>query len=393
MLLKSLNALAANVETKKYRGYEPFDGLNSFLRPLMFHNWLAERLLIQVVLRSPVNIRPLIGIRRGTATKGMGFMARGYLRRWQAQGCDEDRQKAVRCLDWLVEHSTPGYSGPCWGNHFDHAARPFQLPKNVPTLVWGSLMGQVFLDAYAALEDDKYLDTARGICMFVLRDLPREKTGSGTCISYVPFTQSSIHNSNMLGAALLARTGKLLGNAEMLDLAAEAMQYSCTRQRPDGSWYYGEAESFRWIDSFHTAYNLDALKCYITESRDNGFAPHLSDGYDYYKKNFFLVDGTPKYYYDRLFVVDIQAAAQAIDTLSYFADYDPGALPLAQTVAQWTIRNMQAPSGYFYYRAAKWHKMKVRHFHWGQATMFCALSHLLLKLKEVDAGAAEAKTA
>ena len=32
-----------------YKGYEPFDGLSSFLRPVTMNNILAERLLQQLV--------------------------------------------------------------------------------------------------------------------------------------------------------------------------------------------------------------------------------------------------------------------------------------------------------------------------------------------------------
>ena len=39
----------------------------------------------------------------------------------------------------------------------------------------------------------------------------REKTDSGICLSYLAKMQSSIHNSNMLGAAILVRTAKITG--------------------------------------------------------------------------------------------------------------------------------------------------------------------------------------
>jgi len=41
---------------------------------------------------------------------------------------------------------------------------------------------------------------------------------------------------------------------------------------------------------------------------------------------------------------------------------------------------MQSPKGYFYYRKYPLLTAKTAYFHWGQGTMFKALSHLLLKL-------------
>ena len=54
------------------------------------------------------------------------------------------------------------------------------------------------------------------------------------------YRQSSIHNSNAMGAAFLARLGQLTGNRAMLAAAQDAMLYTCSRQRTDGAWFYGE---------------------------------------------------------------------------------------------------------------------------------------------------------
>jgi hypothetical protein len=59
--------------------------------------------------------------------------------------------------------------------------------------------------------------------------------------------------------------------------------------------------------------------------------------YEYWKKTFFLADGTPRYYDHKTLPLDIQCSSQAIDTLVFFHDRDPESLPLALKVAQWTI--------------------------------------------------------
>ncbi len=380
-MVESTTKLGNWIEEHDYRGFEPFDGLSSYLRPLTCGNWFAERVLQQLVLRCPFHIRPLLGVKPLRSTKGMGFIARGYLRMFALTGNPEYRNKAISCLDWLIENRSPGYSGHCWGNHFDYAARPFQLPKFTPTVVWTSHIGQAFLDAYELLDEPRYLDVASGVCKSILTDLPREKTSAGTCISYVPFKQMSLHNSNMLAAAMLARTAEHTGDKVSLDIAREAMRYSCTRQLTSGGWYYGEEETYHWVDNWHTAYNLDSLKCYVDSSQDRSFEPNLSKGLKFYKDAFFHENGMPNYYAGRLHLVDIQCASQAIDTLAYFSDYDD-CLQLALKVATWTIENMQDMSGYFYYRKLGWKTVKIPMLHWGQGTMFCALSHLLLKTND-----------
>jgi hypothetical protein len=160
------------------------------------------------------------------------------------------------------------------------------------------------------------------------------------------------------------------------------MQYTAQHQRPDGSWYYGEKSNLRWVDNFHTAYVLDSFKHYIESTGDIRFDQNLNAGYAYWKQTFFLPDGTPRYYSHKTLPLDIQCCSQAIDTLVYFADRDPGAVPLALKVAQWTIEHMQDKSGYFYYRRyASWLVNKTPTLHWGQATTLCALAGLLQKLQ------------
>jgi rhamnogalacturonyl hydrolase YesR len=192
----------------------------------------------------------------------------------------------------------------------------------------------------------------------------------------------------MLGAAALARTAKHTGNADYRDLARAAMRYSCVRQLPDGAWYYAEHPMYHWIDNFHTGYNLDSLKRYIAYTGDETWRENLDRGFAYFKDHFIASDGCPRYYHNRCQPIDIQGAAQVIDTLTLFADQDPGSLSLATRVACWTIDHMQDLDGHFYYRRYPLITAKAPMIHWGQATMFKALAHLVGKL-EVERGRAE----
>ena len=138
-----------------------------------------------------------------------------------------------------------------------------------------------------------------------------------------------------------------------------------------------------WIDNFHTGYNLDSLHAYIAATGDRTFDTVLGRGLDYYRKNFFQPDGRPKYYNNRTYPIDIQCASQSIETLSLFADVNPELLPLAERVAAWTIRRMQAPDGHFCYRDLGWRVVATPMFHWGQATMFKALACFLDRCSSV----------
>ena len=379
VLERSVRSVEEWVEDHDYKSYEPFDGLLSSLRVLTFGSLFLERLLLQAVRQSPINLRPALGVKPVESTKGRGYMAAGYLTMLKVTGERRYEQKARQCLDWLIDHKAPRYSNFCWANHFDFASRGGSYTTNDPIIVWTALIGQAFLDAYDVLTEAKYLAVAQSICEWML-ELPRRETASGCCLSYFAFKESYIHNANMLGAALLARTGKILGNRQYIELASEAMKYSCSRQLADGAWYYAEDAKYHWIDNFHTGYNLDSLRCYAESTNDTTYDDNLSRGFEYFRMRFFAENGAPKYYSNRTYPIDIQCAAQAIETLAKFSDYHKCSLDLAVMVAKWTIDNMQDREGYFYYRRYPLMTAKTPMLHWGQATMYKGLTLLLSRM-------------
>jgi hypothetical protein len=377
---RSLDLVQQWVEDHEYRGYEPFDGLSSWARSLTFGNQLAERILQQTIRQSPFNIRPLFGIRPQDSTKGRGYMAWGYLTLYEMSPEAAYLEKAVACLKWLDQHKVQRFKHHSWSNHFDFVSRSGGYTKDDPIIVWTSLIGHAYLLAFKITRDQWFLDIAESACRWIL-ELPRETTARGNCVSYLAHVQSSIHNANMLGASLLARTAMYNGNEEFFQVARSAMEYSCLRQLPDGAWRYAEAPNNQWIDNFHTGYNLNSLDCYIKASGDNEFLPNIEKGLAYYKAHFFEDSGRPKYYHTRTYPVDIQCVAQSIETLTLFADRDPECLKLAEKVTTWAIGTMQDKKGYFYYRQYPLLMAKTPMLHWGQATMFKALADLLVCLR------------
>jgi hypothetical protein len=377
-LFESIGRLSSWLERNDYRGYDTFDGLNAkIIRSLTFENTFLRTVLQQGVRRFPLNTRPLLGIQKSHSTKGMGFLARGFMRLHASTGEKKWQDNAEYALQWLLAHQSIGYSGSCWGNHFDYQSRTFYLPKGVPTVVWTALIGHAFLDGYSQYNKEQYLQTAVSACEHILRDLNAIPDGRGVCISYIPGLSSQVHNANVLGGSLLARTYAYTGREKYQELAQKAMQYTAQYQRPDGSWWYGEKNNLHWVDNFHTAYVLDSFKYYSQYSGDHSYDSATQYGYKYWRTSFFLPDGTPKYYKQKVRPLDIQCCSQAIDTLAFFSDRDSTSLELAIKVARWTIRNMQDPSGYFYYRRyASWLANRTPTLHWGQATMLCALSGL-----------------
>jgi rhamnogalacturonyl hydrolase YesR len=380
-LRDSLDRVILWVRRSNYRAYEPADGNLSFLHRLTGDRVLPMRILQQAVLRSPVNIRPLLGIRRHSSAIGRGYMAWGCaIASSLGDGHGLLEQEAIASLDWLIANRAPRYHEFCWGDPYDYATRSGRRPYLEPLLVWSALIGQAFLEGYERFGQERFLSVATSVRNWILA-LPVERTADGLCLSYVSYRQSSIHNANLMGAAFLARIGATTGDLDALTVARAAAAYTCARQLSDGAWYYAEEPKFHWIDSFHTGYNLWALRKYREYTVDASFDLHLTRGAEYYKSQFFEADGRPRYFHDQAYPVDIQCASQAIETLATLSDDDPECLELARRIAEWTIGHMQDADGHFYYRDLGWTKVRTAMFHWGQGTMVKALAVLLANLK------------
>jgi hypothetical protein len=188
---------------------------------------------------------------------------------------------------------------------------------------------------------------------------------------------------NLLAAELLARTFTKTGIDEYRDAAERATRFTVARQRRDGSWLYGEAESQAWIDSFHTGFALVSLKHLGEYLNATDWEAALEAGYQFYEKRFFLADGTPGYYHDRLTPHDVHSAAQGVITFVEMTDLMPNAKAMATRVARWAIDKLQDPTGYFYFQRHRFYAIKTSYMRWAQAWMLYALS-LYLSRKRIS---------
>jgi hypothetical protein len=118
---------------------------------------------------------------------------------------------------------------------------------------------------------------------------------------------------------------------------------------------------------------------------DASTAGAFETGVQFWLDHFFLDDGTPRFYADGTYPIDIQCASQAIESLClYRRAYDSSCLALAAKVASWTISNMQDRDGHFYFRRTRRLVNKTPMLHWGQATMMYGLASLLKEQKLED---------
>ena len=363
-----------------FAGYDPYDGLNSSLfqaTPLR-HSRAARLAWTQFLKRSPINLRKIAGVPAERNAKGIALFALAALADYRRLQTKEAEVTARELLDDLIGMSLKGWRGACWGYNFDWQSRSFFAPKGTPTIIPTAFAARALCEAAEVIDRDKYLPFARTICDFILNDLKQsDETSEEVCFSYSPLDQTRVFNASLMAAEVLATVGGMLREQSLCEGAMRATRYVVRRQLKDGSWAYGVDGHQAWSDNFHTGFILTSLSRIKSwcEAGDE-LEPALVHGYEFWKERFFLSNGWPKYYPNRLYPADVHSTAAAIVTLVELRGHFPGTLELADQIANWAIENMRSSDGHFYYQRHRFHTTRIPYMRWSQAWMAYALARL-----------------
>ena len=384
-IAESFKALKKYCELNQFKGWDPYDGLNSkFFQSLPIKKSRFFRLAwIQFFKKSPINFRKLLGVKKDYNPKGLGLFLTGYCNLYLKDGKEEDLDKIKFLVDEIISLKTEGYSGSCWGYNFDWQARAFFQPKYTPTVVATTFITYALLDAYDILKEDRLLKECESACDFVLKDLNKTYDDDGDfAFSYSPEDSTQVYNASLLGSRLLSRVYSYTKKEEYIKEARKSVSFCVKHQKKDGSWSYSPLTFHSWIDNFHTGYNLECIHEYQKYSGDTSFQSSIDLGFDYYIKTFFTEDGISKYYNNSVFPIDIHAPAQLIVTLDRLGKMEEYK-DLVDRVLNWTIVNMQSKEGYFYFQKGKFYTSKIPYIRWAQSWMFFAQSIYLRKFDSI----------
>jgi len=400
-------------------GYDPFDALNSrlFQATPFKYSRIARIAWTQFCKRSPVNLRSLALVPAGKNPKGTALFALAALADFRRLRTKDAAAEARALLNDLLGARLESKSGAaCWGYNFDWQGRAFFAPRGTPTIVPTAFAARALVEAASAFGDASYWETARSSCDFILQDLSRsDETDDAVCFSYSPLDRTCVFNASLLAAETLAATGALTKETALCDGAMRASRHVVRQQNADGSWAYGKDDYQSWADNFHTAFLLTSLSRIIQSCRENidgsrnecefttetqraqrkhrEFVEEaeaaLRRGYAFWRERFFLANGWPKYYADRLYPADAHAAGAAIVALTDLHWLDPSALDFATQIARWTIDNLRDGRGFFYYQRLRFYTVRTPYLRWSEAWMLYGLARLLEGKRKKEKGKKE----
>ncbi len=371
--------LLAHCQANDWAGHDPYDALNSkVFDTLPFLNSRVPRLVLtQAMKRSPINIRRLALIPKTQNPKAMSLFLSAFLNLSKVGVANQEGlvEQMIERLIALRSRTVPYW---CWGYSFPWQTRTIVVPKGAPNLVCTTFVANALLDAYEQRQESQCLQMAVSAAEYILNELYWTDGSAVAGFSYpLPSVRGQIHNGNFLGAALLCRVGRHTGENKFIESALKVARYSASKQNKDGSWDYGESPTQRWVDNFHTGYNLCGLQSIGFNLETSEFDPQIRRGFEFYRNHFFREDGAPRYFHDRTYPIDIHCVAQSIVTLLAFRDLDPGNISLAHSVFGWAMNHMWDNQGFFYYRVLRFCTIRTSYMRWSQAWMLLAMSILL----------------
>ena len=377
----TLKSILEYIEKENFKGYDPYDTLNSWVP---FH-WLGKWgpiLAIQFQKRNPINIRHLLGIKKFHSTKGMGLLLSAYLKLYTISN-DQNLIPSIKFIkDWLLQNANSFHGNACWGYDYPYATLVGKVDKGFPTVIHHSYIIGALFEYYKVFKDEEINQFIINSSSFILNNIPKTKYDNGTCFGYNPESSGCCYNASLHAAQCLAYVYSFTKEGELFSLIKDVVDFVILMQKESGVWYYSFNE-FGGIENkqidFHQGFILESLfdiKNLINfscESWENA----IKNGIAFYRKEQFFENGQSLWRLPKVYPVDIHNQSQGIITFSKLKEYDKDYLRFAETIAIWTIENMQNKQGYFYYRNYKNYKNKIPYMRWGQAWMLLALADLL----------------
>ena len=113
-----------------FKGYDPYDGLNLFLIDILplLRNKYTMIFLTQFFKNFPINMRPLLGIKKEKNAKGIALFTTGLLNLYKIKKDEKYLKLANKLLDWLKEHRSPYTEHFAWGYNFPWQSRNSYKP-------------------------------------------------------------------------------------------------------------------------------------------------------------------------------------------------------------------------------------------------------------------------
>lgn len=380
-----LNTLQYSRE-RGYSGWDYGDGLSSrILRRLPVDNRWINLIFQEMVKRAPVNVRPLLLVeqRRNFLGAGLFAMANLTVDRLRREHdsvdvADSDIDyagEAVELLDWLVQNRCRGYSGFC-GSDQHRSQSLTETYTYVPSVTPTAIPARALLRA--ADLDPVFSAVGRTAADFVAEDLAYREVSGGAVIKYLPNDSWDYVTPNAiaLGARLLVDLYATTGDERLAERAGKLLDYVAGLQTDTGGWYYRYPSDASHVsmDNFHNGFIIEAMLRYEEVVGTTRYEDTLDSALQFYRTELFDADGAPNWDESSAHPRDVHASAQGIIVFSHAGEFER-----AKRILSWTLDNLYAGDGRFYFRTQRFYTKRFTLMRWCQAWMAYAISEYIAR--------------
>ena len=119
------NQLEKQLASQNYKGYDPFDSLNSrfFSNSFFMHSKFMRLAWIQFHKRSPINFRKILLVKPGYNSKGLALLIQSYIYRYKDTSDDEYLKRAYKLAGIIIENKSK-HNYFCAGYNFFGRQKP-----------------------------------------------------------------------------------------------------------------------------------------------------------------------------------------------------------------------------------------------------------------------------
>lgn len=223
--------------------------------------------------------------------------AMGFALLAKLTGKDSYYQRAVHFLEALKRTRCAGYRHYCWGYPFNWVTLRGTIEEGTPLITTVPYVYEAFKQVWEIDRADEWLGIMNSIAEHGLQDYRDFETSANasTC-SYTPDPKQSVAvvNANAYRAFLLISAAYDFSDEKFRKVAERNLNFVLEAQNEDGSWYYAKDGERNFIDHFHTCFVLKAVVKIEALTDHSGCTAAIERGIEYYAKNLFDENGSPK---------------------------------------------------------------------------------------------------
>ncbi|MBN1155740.1 hypothetical protein JXB12_12550 [candidate division KSB1 bacterium] len=363
-VLQTIDSLLDYLEKSNYKGHEAYDVLTPSLTRRI-HPAILGALLTQLIRISPFPLQKLYKEPK-QYSKAMSLIAHSCLMLYKILGDPQYREKAIYCLEWLIENKSAQSRHFSLGSGYNLSMKSYDSSADTPSPLITALAVEAMITAHQILGNDRYLQFAESGIRYFLEELAIIQVDSNlSYFTYHPNNPHFIPNLPALLCGTIARYNAMKPDPRVDEIISNNLRYVVKHQSSNGSWPYEPGAPY--IDSFHTGFILEGLAKYQFYMRNTEFNQSLGKGLAFYLKTFFksngrpvhkILTGTPANADSLLTKLDLRDCAQALVLFNVLVKLMNFPMTTSWNLYDWCVKNFKSDAGYFYYQATPLYKIR-----------------------------------